>query len=156
MAPKELLTLKAEHFDCKAGQFVLGAKEWKCGRKTNRSRYIGLSPKWIAWANERLGEMEEGESFFVNKRGRAWTGDALVKSFTAARAAAGLPANVTAYVLRHTFISRAVKAGLPVAHIAHQCGTSVGLVQRVYDKSFKDVELRANVVNMVAQLAAVQ
>jgi integrase len=148
--PSELTKLQLRHFDSKNGQFVLSASEWKNGKKTNRPRCIGLSQKWIEWAQKRAKEMGEGDYFFHDGNGKKWQRSRINKDFAAIRKSANLPAHLTPYTLRHSFITRAVVAGQQLKAIADQCGTSVGMIEKVYNKSLKVVEFRASVVNAVA------
>jgi hypothetical protein len=143
---------RPSHFDATAGEFVLQPDEWKNGRKTRRCRYIGLSPKWIEWAKGRLADMQDGDFFFVDRRGKAWTKGTFNGAWRKVIAKAALPATHVPYVARHSFITRACGKGIAAIHIANQCGTSPGMIQAVYDKSFRDTTLRANVVNQVAAM----
>ena len=47
---------------------------------------------------------------------------------------AGLDPETTLYALRHSYITRALKAGVPVKAVADQCGTSIAMIQRYYAK----------------------
>lgn len=148
--PSELTKLQLRHWDAKNGQFVLQPHEWKNGKKTRRPRCIGLSSKWVEWATARAAEMGEHDYFFTFD-GRRWQRSRLNKEFLKVRKAAGLSEGHTPYTCRHSFITRAVKTAKSLKAIADQCGTSVEKIEKVYNKSLRDVEFRASVVNSVAE-----
>ena len=112
--PNELRVLKARHFD--GEQFVLQPGEWKCGKKTRRCRFVGLSPKWIEWATTRLESMGDNDFFFTTVRGKGWTKTRFNSAWKAVVEKAGLPASHTPYVARHSFITRACAKGLAPVH----------------------------------------
>jgi hypothetical protein len=63
--------------------------------------------------------------------GAAWTKSFHARRFAAAAAAAaGLDPEATFYALRHSFISRALKAGVPAEAVADHCGTSLATIAR--------------------------
>lgn len=47
---------------------------------------------------------------------------------------AGLDSNGTFYALRHSYISRAIEAGVPLNIVAENCGTSVRMIETTYAK----------------------
>jgi site-specific recombinase XerD len=49
-------------------------------------------------------------------------------------AAAELPKTANFYALRHTYISRAIKHGMPLTLLAKNVGTSVKTIQKNYAK----------------------
>jgi len=48
--------------------------------------------------------------------------------------AAGPPSSASLYTLRHTYISRAIKRGMPLTLIAENVGTSVRMIEQNYGK----------------------
>lgn len=64
--------------------------------------------------------------------GKAWDKDAWKKPIKTAAAAAELPANTTAYTLRHSVITDLVAGGLDVLTVARLAGTSVLMIERHY------------------------
>jgi integrase len=54
------------------------------------------------------------------------------REFNWAREAAGLPADVTPYTLRHSGISWALAAGIPASDVARFAGTSVSMLETRY------------------------
>ena len=47
---------------------------------------------------------------------------------------AGLDPEGTFYALRHSYISRAIEAGMPLNVLAENCGTSVRMIEKTYAK----------------------
>ena len=66
--------------------------------------------------------------------GGAWGQHDVQNPFARAVKTAGLPPETTFYALRHTYISRALRGGVPVAALAKMCGTSGQLIERTYGK----------------------
>ena len=58
--------------------------------------------------------------------------------FAEAAKAAGLPDGATIYCLRHTAITRALLAGVPVRLVASSFDTSVAMIERTYSKFIAD------------------
>jgi integrase len=64
---------------------------------------------------------------------RPWTSSAeMTRPWRAALAAAGLPAGLVPYCLRHSSIARGLRAGLPVRLVAAVHDTSAAMVERHY------------------------
>lgn len=51
---------------------------------------------------------------------------------------AGLDPEGTFYALRHSYISRAIEAGVPLTVLAENCGTSVRMIEKTYAKVLAD------------------
>ena len=68
-------------------------------------------------------------------RGRRWNADKHRLLFAEAAKAAGLPDRATAYCLRHTCITRALLAGVPVRLVASSYDTSVVMIEKTYSKN---------------------
>ena len=49
----------------------------------------------------------------------------------------GLPSETVFYSLRHYFISKALKSGMPVQVVAENCGTSIRMIEAHYGKFMK-------------------
>ena len=58
--------------------------------------------------------------------------------FTEAAKAARLPDGATIYCLRHTAITRALLAGVPVRLVASSFDTSVAMIEKTYSKYIAD------------------
>ena len=66
--------------------------------------------------------------------GDRWGKSEQARPFKRAAAAAGLPVTASFYTLRHSHISRAIEAGMPLSLVAENCGTSLLMIQRNYAK----------------------
>jgi site-specific recombinase XerD len=62
----------------------------------------------------------------------------MTRDWRAACAAAGLPASVIPYALRHSSIVRMLKAGLPIRLVAAVHDTSVAMIEKTYAKYIVD------------------
>jgi integrase len=72
----------------------------------------------------------------------AWTTSLHSPNFAAAVARAGLDPDTTFYSLRHSYISRALGAGVPTKAVAIHCGTSAAMIERFYAKFIPDDQAR--------------
>jgi integrase len=85
--------------------------------------------------------------------GERWNGTAHYRLFAKAAQIAGLPAGATAYALRHTGITRALLAGVPVRLVASSFDTSVAMIEKTYSKFIADhgdVQMRRAVFDVDA------
>jgi integrase len=68
-------------------------------------------------------------------KGKRWNANKHRLLFADAAKAAGLPDHATAYCLRHTAITRALLAGVPVRLVASSFDTSVDMIEKTYSKN---------------------
>lgn len=97
-------------------------------------RTITLSPRIATWFAERAGNRPASEPLLRKADLTEWEDRDQLKPTKATVAAAGLSDDVTTYVLRHGFISRALARGVPVDAVAKHCGTSVEMISESYAK----------------------
>jgi hypothetical protein len=81
-------------------------------------------------ASEPLLLMKDGR--------RRWTCSRHRLPFHSAARAAALPDGATMYCLRHTAITRALLAGVPVRLVAATYDTSVAMIEKTYSKFIAD------------------
>jgi site-specific recombinase XerD len=82
--------------------------------------------------------------------GRQWAHSDQDELMREAVKKAKLPHETVFYTLRHTFIATALKAGIDIASIAKNCGTSVRIIERNYAKFIpEDVGEKLNKVELV-------
>jgi integrase len=70
--------------------------------------------------------------------GRRWSASNHRRPFAEAAKAARLPGGTTAYALRHSAITRALLAGIPVRLVASSFDTSIAMIERTYSKFIAD------------------
>jgi integrase len=68
----------------------------------------------------------------MRPNGKAWDKETWKGPIAVAAKAAGLPAGVTAYTLRHSIITDLVSAGLPLLTVAQISGTSAEMIEQHY------------------------
>lgn len=107
--PQEIRILEARHFH--GDRFEIDASEAKGGHVTSQGGTIYLTAKATKIAKRLVKEWPEGP-IFRNERGQPWDKNSINNRFKRARAANKIPKGVTAYTLRHSFATSALKAGI--------------------------------------------
>ena len=82
------------------------------------------------------------EPLFVTEGGKSWTPALHTRRVAAAVQQAGLDSATTFYALRHTYISRALRKGVPAKAVADHCGTSLRMIEANYAKFFPEDRAR--------------
>jgi integrase len=95
---------------------------------------IGLAQRLKAAAARR----DAAEPLLLNSAGGRWSARAHRRLFIEAAKAARLPDGATMYCLRHTAITRALLAGVPVRLVASSFDTSVAMIEKTYSKFIAD------------------
>jgi integrase len=80
----------------------------------------------------------DDQPLLVTPNGERWSADEHYRPFAKAAKAASLPDGATIYCLRHTAITRALLAGIPVRLVASSFDTSVAMVEKSYSKFIAD------------------
>ena len=83
--------------------------------------------------------------------GKRWKTNEHRLPFASAAQAARLPVGATAYCLRHTAITRALLAGVPVRLVASSFDTSVAMIEKTYSKfiaNHGDEQMRRSVFDI--------
>lgn len=126
--PGELRLLKWEQISADLSRAVL--REHKTHRKSGKSRSIYFPP--IAQKLLRKYKKTFATGFvFLNSRGKPWTSNAVVQRMQQLREDTGIEA--VAYNYRHTWITRAILAGVDIATVAELSGhSSIAMIERVY------------------------
>jgi integrase len=81
---------------------------------------------------------DAAEPLLLNSDGERWRSRAHRRLFIEAAKAARLPDGATMYCLRHTAITRALLAGVPVRLVASSFDTSVAMIEKTYSKFIAD------------------
>jgi len=105
--------------------------------KTGR-RIVPLSPEALKHFKECAGKRPSDAPLVARDDGQAWTRYFWRDAVQAAREAAGLPADVVLYSLRHCAISEMLVGGIDPMTVARIAGTSVNMIQRHYGHLMRD------------------
>ena len=125
------------------------------GKTGERELYLPTDA--VAMLHRLTRDRRPDDHLFLTSTGSPWKPSMHTRRFAAAVAKAGLDPKTTFYVLRHTFISRALVAGVPIRAVADHCGTSVVMVERHYAKFIQsDRERYANLAAPPLRIAAAE
>jgi integrase len=100
--------------------------------KAGQDRRIALPPSTLAFLADCARDKLPAAPLIARADGGAWDRFLWSKGVTAAAAAAGLPAGVTLYALRHAGITDLVTSGLDLMTVAQLSGTSVAMIEAHY------------------------
>jgi integrase len=103
----------------------------KNAKKKPSPRVVWLSDDMLAMTKRLVKRYPTGP-IFRNSRGRPWVAAAVVKMFKAIRKECSLDSQVTAYTLRHEYITRSLSKGTDAMTVAAMCGTSVQMLSKHY------------------------
>lgn len=137
LRPGAMAALSAGDFDKRTAELTIGKD------KTGKPRRIQL-PQEAAQllANQAKGKLPAAP-LFMRGNGKAWDKNSWKRPIAAAVTAAELPADATAYTLRHSTITDLVSAGLPLLTIAQISGTSAEMIERHYGHLASDAAVKA-------------
>jgi integrase len=123
------------------GEWVMKSKDFD---RTGKYRHIYLTPEMAELTRALCDKYPEGP-LFRNARGLPWTHNAIRIRFRNLRKKLGLPRGVVATALRHTWVTDALEAGIPIATVSELAGhRSTKMVEQVYSKlSERKAHLRA-------------
>jgi integrase len=129
---KELTEARVRDFDHDAR--TLTVKSNKGYRGKLRQREIHLDDQALALLRRLESGKRPNDYLLTTASGTPWTKSLHDRRVEAAVEEAGLDPETTLYALRHSYISSALKAGVPVKAVADQCGTWIAMIQRFYAK----------------------
>lgn len=137
LRPGAMAALTAGDFDKRTAELTIGKD------KTGKPRRVQL-PQEAAQllANQAKGKLPAAP-LFMRANGKAWDKNSWKRPIAAAVTAAELPADATAYTLRHSTITDLVSAGLPLLTIAQISGTSAEMIERHYGHLASDAAVKA-------------
>lgn len=104
-----------------------------CGGKTG-ARTVILQPEAVSFLVRVAGSRDRDAPWLPRSDGGFWGTSHQVRPMKRALAAAGLDPSGTFYAPRHSYISRAIEAGMPLNVLAENCGTSVRMIETTYAK----------------------
>lgn len=137
LRPGAMAALKAGDFDKRTAELTIGKD------KTGKPRRIQLPQEAAQLLAKQAKNKLPGAPLFMRANGKAWDKDSWKRPIATAVTAAELPADATAYTLRHSTITDLVSAGLPLLTIAQISGTSAEMIERHYGHLASDAALKA-------------
>ncbi|GJE13583.1 tyrosine-type recombinase/integrase [Methylobacterium longum] len=123
----ELAACQVRHFD--AEDATLYVPRGKTG-----ARIVILQPEATTFFARLVGERAKDAPLLPRADGDAWGASHQVRPMKRALLTAKLDPSGTFYALRHSYISRAIEAGVPLNVVAENCGTSVRMIETTYAK----------------------
>lgn len=123
----ELIACRVRHFS--ASTESLHVPSGKTG-----ARIVILQPDAVSFFARVAGDRDRDAPLLPRSDGAAWGASHQVRPMKQALANAKLDCSGTFYALRHSYISRAIEAGVPLTVVAENCGTSVRMIETTYAK----------------------
>ena len=123
----ELASCQVRHFDAEGG--TLYVPRGKTG-----ARIVILQPEAVMYFSRLVVGREKDAPLLPRVDGNAWGASHQVRPMKKALLTAKLDPSGTFYALRHSYISRAIEAGVPLNVVAENCGTSVRMIETTYAK----------------------
>lgn len=123
----ELAACQVRHFD------GIGETLYVPQGKTG-PRVVILQPEAVTFFSRVSGGREKEMPLLPRADGGAWGASHQVRPMKRALLTAKLDPSGTFYALRHSYISRAIEAGVPLNVVAENCGTSVRMIETTYAK----------------------
>ena len=117
------------------------AKTFRVQGKTG-AREIHLPEPAMRLLRRLASGKQMTDHLFTTAEAPRWTPSLHQRPFAAAVATAGLDPDTTFYALRHSYISRALLAGVPTKAVADHCGTSAVMIERHYAKFIRSDQQR--------------
>ena len=134
----ELRQLRVEDFDKAARRIEI--HKGKTGVRT-----VALSDAAHTFFSRTSKGKLPGAPLLPRADGQAWAHSDQDELMRAAVKKAKLPRDAVFYTLRHTFIATALQAGVDIASLAKNCGTSVRIIERNYSKFIpEDISAKLN------------
>jgi len=112
------------------------------------ARPVTLSAEGVAFFKRMTHKRPDAAVLLPRADGDQWGKSEQARPFKRAAKAAGLPASASFYALRHSHISRAIEAGMPLTLVAENCGTSLLMIQKNYGKVLASI--RRDTINATA------
>lgn len=126
LRPGALAALTVADFHAKQGALRIGSD------KAGAQRVIPLPDAVVTLLKAQARDKLPSAPLFARWDGSAWSKDAWKGPLKTAALAAGLPAETTAYTLRHSTITDLTTAGLDLFSVAALAGTSVAMIEKHY------------------------
>lgn len=137
LRPGALAALNAGDFDKRTAELTIGQD------KNGKPRRIQVPSEAAKLLAGQAADKLPSAPLFMRGNGKRWDKNSWKLPIAAAVNAAGLPADATAYTLRHSTITDLVSAGLPLLTIAQISGTSAEMIERHYGHLASDAAVKA-------------
>jgi integrase len=126
----EVCKVTAADVDVTAGTWTLS--KWKNAKKQKgKKRVIYLTDGMLALTKRLMQKYPEGP-LFRNATGTPWSRQSITWRFRQLGEKLGIN-QLTAYAVRHGFITDALGRGIAVSVVAELCGTSIQTIQKHYN-----------------------
>jgi integrase len=129
---RELTEARVRDFDPEAATLTVRSNKGHRGKLRQREVYLG--DQALALLLRLASGKRQDEHLLLTADGKPWTKSLHARPVEAAVKKAGIDPAATLYALRHSYISRALKQGIPTKAVADQCGTSMAMIQKHYAK----------------------
>ena len=132
--PQEVRSVEARHFDPENAVWVFPSDEHKTGDRTGQPRVVYLTPKAVE-ITTRLAKANPDGPLCRNSVGAPWTSNAVRCRLRRLRLrlAGKLPADLCAYLFRHTYATEALEHGVDPVTLAELMGhKDATMVSKVY------------------------
>lgn len=130
--PGEATKIRHRHVSIANREIRFKIGEDKTSAKTGKVRVIHLSDRALAMIERLYKSRPDGETLFVNSKGRAWTINALEMACAKARDIGAISDAAVPYALRHHWATEALARGVPIATVAELMGNSPEIVAKHY------------------------
>ncbi|MBU7590544.1 MAG: tyrosine-type recombinase/integrase [Sphingopyxis terrae] len=137
LRPGAMAALTTADFDKRTAELTIGKD------KTGKPRRIQLPQEAAQLLAKQAKNKLPYAPLFMRANGKAWDKDSWKRPIATAVTDAELPADATAYTLRHSTITDLVSAGLPLLTIAQISGTSAEMIERHYGHLASDAAVKA-------------
>lgn len=137
LRPGAMAALTVGDFDKRTNELSIGKD------KNGKPRRIQIPAEAASLMVEQGKNKLPNAPMFMRANGMAWNKDSWKKPIGTGVKAAGLPAEATAYTLRHSTITDLVRAGLPLLTIAQISGTSAEMIEQHYGHLASDAAVKA-------------
>lgn len=137
LRPGAIAALSVRDFDKRTSELTIGKD------KSGKDRRIQIPAAAAQLLEDQSKNKLPAAPIFMRAGGERWNKDSWKHPISAAVAAAGLPAEATAYTLRHSTITDLVRHGLPLLTIAQISGTSAEMIEKHYGHLARDAAVKA-------------
>ena len=111
---------------------------WTVRSGKTGKRDVFLSPSALDLFEQLCAGRPKTQHIFLRSDGTRWAKGQHHYFFTEAVSKAKLDPATTFYALRHSYISHALKSGVPTQLLAENTGTSIRMIEKHYGKFIKD------------------